>query len=101
MLPGADVAKVRPAVVLASESYLAEHADVIVGLLTTKIPTRITSTDYVLDHWQKAGLRERSCFRAYLVTSHRANVKVIGRLDPAEWQQVQERVRASMALDSQ
>jgi len=44
MLPGAVETKVRPAVIIASEKYLAERPDVIVGILTTKIPSprRIT-----------------------------------------------------------
>jgi hypothetical protein len=52
MLPGAVETKVRPAVVIASETYLAERPDVIVGILTTKIPSPLASTDYLLRDWQ-------------------------------------------------
>ena len=38
MLPGSVVTKVRPAVVIASETYLRERPDVLVGIRTTKIP---------------------------------------------------------------
>jgi mRNA-degrading endonuclease toxin of MazEF toxin-antitoxin module len=48
ILPGAAEIKVRPAVVIASASYLGERPDVLVGVLTTKIPLRPASTDYVL-----------------------------------------------------
>jgi mRNA-degrading endonuclease toxin of MazEF toxin-antitoxin module len=37
MLAGAMEAKIRPAVVIASEVYLRERPDVLVGILTTKI----------------------------------------------------------------
>jgi mRNA-degrading endonuclease toxin of MazEF toxin-antitoxin module len=38
MLAGAVETKVRPAVIIASDSYLRERPDVLVGVLTTKIP---------------------------------------------------------------
>src|SRR5579859_7620786 len=88
MLPGAVATKVRPAVIIASETYLEERPDVIVGILTTKIPSPLASTDYVLLDWRAAGLRAESCFRAYILTLHRSNVTIIGHLssglDPGE-----------------
>jgi 2-methylcitrate dehydratase PrpD len=36
--------------------------NVLVGVLTTKIPPRPASTDYVLKDWRAAGLRAESCF---------------------------------------
>jgi len=68
MLPGAVETKVRPAVIIASEKYLAERPDVIVGILTTKIPSPFASTDYLLRDWQAAGLRAS---RAFALTSSR------------------------------
>jgi mRNA-degrading endonuclease toxin of MazEF toxin-antitoxin module len=67
LLPGAAETKVRPAVVVASDTYFVEGADVLVGILTTKQP-RARSTDYVLLDWRSAGLRAVSCFRAYIIT---------------------------------
>ena len=64
MLPGAVETKVRPAVVIASDAYLVERPDVLVGILTSKPPHRITSMDHILLDWQPAGLRGVSCFRA-------------------------------------
>ena len=40
VLVGAQETKVRPAVVIASATYLAERADAVVGILTTKLPER-------------------------------------------------------------
>jgi mRNA-degrading endonuclease toxin of MazEF toxin-antitoxin module len=38
VLVGAQETKVRPAVVIASATYLAERPDAVVGILTTKFP---------------------------------------------------------------
>ena len=38
VLVGAQETKVRPAVVIASTTYLAERPDAVVGILTTKLP---------------------------------------------------------------
>jgi hypothetical protein len=38
ILFGAAETKVRPAVVIASDRYLRERPDMLVGILTTKIP---------------------------------------------------------------
>ena len=78
LLPGAAETKVRPGVVVASELYLAERPDVLVGILTTKPPSHAGTTDYRLRDWQSAGLRAPSFFRAYLLTIYRSNVTVIG-----------------------
>jgi len=48
VLVGAQVTKVRPAVVIASATYLAERPDVLVGILTTKLPNALGSTDHIL-----------------------------------------------------
>jgi hypothetical protein len=80
MLPGAVETKVRPAVVIASETYLVERPDVLVAILTTRIPSRVGATDYVLRDWQFAGLRAESCFRMYVITMYRSELNVIGHL---------------------
>ena len=97
MLAGAAETKIRPAVVIASDTYLVERPDVIVGILTTKISTTLASTDYVLLDWQSAGLRAESCFRAYVLTLHRSNATVIGHLSDRDWTQVKSRVRIAFA----
>jgi mRNA interferase MazF len=96
-LPGAVQTKVRPAVVIASDAYLRERPDVIVGILTTKIPSALATTDYVLRNWKAAGLRAESCFRAYVLTLPRSNVSVIGCLCETDWLEVKSRVRAAFA----
>ena len=90
--------KVRPAVVIASATYLAERQDVLVGILTTNLPGTPGTTDYVLLDWRSAGLRAESCFRMYVLTVHRAELTVIGHPSPRDWDSVRARVRAALAV---
>jgi mRNA interferase MazF len=96
-LPGVMETKVRPAVIIASEAYLREHRDIMVGILTTKVPHPLTATDYLLDDWQAAGLRASSCFRMYVLTIPSSNATVIGHLSPCDRMQVRQRVRTAFA----
>ena len=45
VLPGAAETKVRPAVVISSDTCLVERPDVLAGILTTKLPRKAASTD--------------------------------------------------------
>ena len=98
MLPGAAETKVRPAAVISSDTYLVEPPDVLNGILSTKLPRKATSTDYVLLDWQPAGLRAVSCFRACVPTIHRSELTVIGHLSEQDWTQVRACVRAAFAI---
>ena len=97
-LPGALETKVRPVVVIASGTYLVERPDVLLGILTTKVPKTLVSTDCLLLDWQSAGLRSPSCFRAYVLTIHRSEVTVIGHLSNQDWTRVQACVRAAFSI---
>lgn len=98
VLAGALETKVRPAMVIASSTYLVERPDVPVGILTTKAPKPTTSTDCILRDWQFAGLRTESYFRAYVLTMHRSELTVIGHLSDRDWSEVKVRVRAAFAV---
>lgn len=98
VLVGAHEAKVRTAVVIASTTYLPERPDVLVGILTTKLPSNAGTTEYILADWRSAGLRAESCFRAYVLTTHRSELTVIGHLSERDWVSVKTRVRAAFAL---
>ena len=98
VLAGALETKVRPAVVISSSTYLVERPDVLVGILTTKTPKTATSTDCLLMDWQLAGLRVESCFRAYVLTTHRSELTVIGHLSDRDWTRVKSCVRAAFAI---
>jgi mRNA-degrading endonuclease toxin of MazEF toxin-antitoxin module len=84
VLVGAQETKVRPAVVIASVTYLAERPDAVVGILTTKLPRTPGTTDYVL--------------QAYVLTAHRSELTVIGHLSVRDWDSVRARVRAAFAV---
>ncbi len=98
VLAGAVETKVRPAVVIASSAYLVERPDVLVGILTTRQPKPLTSTDCVLQDWQSAGLRADSYFRTYVLTMHRSELTTIGHLSDRDWEQVKLRVRTAFAV---
>ena len=98
VLVGAQETKVRPAVVIASTTYLAERPDAVVGILTTKLPRTPGTTDYVLQDWRSAGLRAESCFRAYVLTAHRSELSVIGHLSVRDWDAVRACVRAAFGV---
>jgi hypothetical protein len=98
MLRGAAETKIRPAVVIASDTYMVERPDVLVGILTTKLPRPATSMDYVLLDWRTAGLRAVSCFRSYVLTIRRTDLTVIGHLSEQDWSQVRACVRNSFAF---
>jgi hypothetical protein len=49
---GAFETEVRPAVVIASGTYIVERPDVPLGILTTKVPKTLVSTDCLLLDWQ-------------------------------------------------
>jgi hypothetical protein len=97
-LPGALETKIRPAVVIASDTYLVERPDVLLGILTTKVPKPLASTDCLLYEWQSAGLRSPSYFRAYVLTIHRSELTVIGHLSSQDWSRVQACVRAAFSI---
>jgi mRNA interferase MazF len=94
--PGAEETKVRPAVVLSSETYHKHRPDVIVGLLTGQVQKAIAPTDYVLNDWVSAGLRCPSAFRAYIVTVTYDSGKYVGRLGAEDWRGVQECVQRAL-----
>ena len=98
VLAGALETRVRPAVVIASSIYLVERPDVLVGILTTKLPKTTASTDCVLMDWRPAGLRAESYFRAYVLTTHRSELTVIGRLSDRDWDKVRACVRLAFAI---
>ena len=98
VLVGAHETKVRPAVIIASATYLAERPDGVLGILTTKLPRMLGTTGYVLKDWQSAGLRAESCFRAYVLTAHRSELTVIGHLSNRDWESVRARVRIAFAI---
>ena len=95
--PAVTGIKRRPAVVLSSGTYHANRPDVIVGLITSQTKN-LGVTDYVLQDWQKSGLRVPSVFRSFIVTlPPSANLVIIGKLSEQDWQGVKNCVKLSLA----
>ena len=97
VLEGAIQTKIRPAVVIASTTYLAERPDVLVGILTTRPPKPAASSDYTLQDWRAAGLRAESHFRVYVLTVHRSELTTIGNLSDRDWTSVKACVGSAFA----
>ena len=94
---GAVNVKRRPAVVLSSDVYHANRPDYILGLITTQLTAAISPTDYLLQEWSSAGLRQPSAFRAFLYTCQRTDVLAhIGQLSESDWQEVRNRVKTAL-----
>ena len=92
--PGATGKKRRPAVVVSSDVYHSERPDLILGILTTNLPS---ATDYVLQQWSAAGLRAPSAFRSYFGMALPADVHVIGHLSDRDWLAVKDGVKRAFA----
>jgi len=98
LLPGARVAKVRPAVVVSTSLYHQERPDAILGILTAQTPSPVAATDYELQEWHAAGLRVSSWFRLYLITAQQADLSVIGRVSSRDWAEIRTRLRLGLAV---
>src|SRR5262249_2707356 len=97
-LPGAEVPKWRPTVVISTDLYLAANVDVVLSELTTKLAKAVATTDYVLQDWAAAGLHHPTAFRVYTGTVEIADTRKIGRLSDRDWQEVQARLRLGLAV---
>jgi mRNA interferase MazF len=97
--PGAQLRKTRPAVVLSSEDYHRHRADVVVGLITTQVPTPLAPTDCALRDWRQAGLHTESYFRLFPVTLPQREARLIGRLSDADWQSVRACFKAGFGFE--
>ena len=86
VLEGAVQTKVRP--IIVSATYLTERPEVLEGILSTRPPKPLASTDCSLQDWQAAGLRAESHFRAYVLTVHRSELTIIGHLGDRDWNNV-------------
>lgn len=96
--PGATGVKRRPAVVVSTETYHAHRPDLVLALLTTQTASSHAPTDYVLQDWAAAGLRQPSAFRAYFTMKTPLQVSVIGRLSARDWDAAQERLAVAISV---
>jgi len=95
-VPGAQLTKTRPAVVLSTEVYHKHRPDVVVGLITTQVPNPLTPTDCALTDWKQAGLHAASYFRLFPVTLLQHEVRLIGRLSGSDRAAVRACLKAGL-----
>lgn len=95
---GAQGRKWRPGIVVSTDVYHASGSDVIVGELTTQLAKAGKPTTYLLQDWAAAGLHQPSVFRVYFAMELQSNARWIGRLSDRDWQEVQARLRAALAV---
>ena len=60
--------KRRPAIVVSSGTYHEERPDIILAVVTSQVNKSNSSTDYILQNWQAAGLNKPSAVRILLFT---------------------------------
>jgi mRNA interferase MazF len=96
--PGVTGIKRRPAIVASTDLYHTHRSDVIICLLTTQIASATAPTDYVLKDWTAAGLHRPSAARSFLATLPAVEVVSRGRLSDRDWNEVQVRLKAALAI---
>jgi PemK-like, MazF-like toxin of type II toxin-antitoxin system len=95
---GAQGRKRRPGVVVSSDAYHAQGADVVVAELTTRQAKALEPSSCALQDWSAAGLHQASVYRTYFSMHLRADVVLIGHLSDRDWQEVQTRLRLGLAV---
>lgn len=96
--PGTVATKRRPAIVVSTPLYHQERPDVILCLVTSQVQAATAATDYLLQDWEQAGLRQPSAVRMFLVTVPASDVAKIGRLTERDWREVQARLHLALAV---
>ena len=94
--PGVTGVKRRPSIVVSTDVYHRTRPDVVLGLITSQLPSVIQPSDHVLVDWQQAGLRKKSTFRTFLVTMPAIGVLTIGHVSDGDWQGIQGCLRRSL-----
>jgi mRNA interferase MazF len=95
---GATGVKRRPALVVSSELFNSKRPDVVLSALTTQTSRATAPTDYVLQDWSAAGLRQPSAFRVFVGMYDATRVNPVGHLSERDWNEVQSRLRMALAL---
>jgi mRNA interferase MazF len=89
--------RVRPAVVVSTESFNEVTGDVTVGLITSQ--RRTGPSDCGLRDWMAAGLRLPSWFRSRFITLDQRLVQFSpGRLSRDDLLAVQQRMKVALGL---
>lgn len=91
--------KKRPALIVSTALFHSVANDMIVAILTSNIAGAKRPTDYVLQDWKTAGLRQPTAFRPFMRTEPIASIlRVVGPLSGRDWKEVQDRLRLALAV---
>lgn len=91
--------KRRPAVVVSTAIYHAERPDVILAVLTTQAAKATAKTDYILQDWSSANLKQPSAVRMFLGTHPVTEITEIGELSERDWLEVRKRLKISLECE--
>ena len=102
LVPFADAtgSKLRPVVVVGSDAFhAAQPVNVLVARISGNVSAHQTSTDYLLQDWQAAGLRRASVVTSFLFTLAPTEIYVtIGRLTDRDLRGVETCLRLALDL---
>ncbi len=80
-----SASKQRPAVVIASDSYNQQRADLVIMAITSQIRASLDFAESLVQDWQAAGLLKPSVVKPVFATIERTLViKLLGRLSRAD-----------------
>lgn len=84
--------KVRPAVIVSSDTYNSARPDVVAAGISTQIG-KATVYDHILADWNRAGLRYPSLVRGRLLTLEQSLVRhTVGRLSASDLAKVEAKL---------
>lgn len=91
--------KDRPGLVISTDIYHDQWDELLVVVLTSKVPRAPRPTDCLLQDWQAAGLQQPSWIRSHLATVHRVLLtRKLGNLTSRDLQAVETCLRAAVGL---
>jgi mRNA interferase MazF len=86
-----SITKRRPAVIVSSEAYHRERADLILMAITSQVRSVPTIGEAVVAHWQTAGLLKPSVIKPLLTTIEVSLIlRQLGRLHPDDEQALRQ-----------
>lgn len=92
--------KLRPALIVSSDTYNLIGRDVVAAGISTKI-SKAGAYDHILTDWRVAGLRYRSLVRGRLLTIEQRLIRYsIGHLSPADLAAFEAKLTAFLLSDN-
>lgn len=91
--------KVRPAMIVSSDSYNLARPDVVAAGITSQVGN-VGPYDHVLADWAAAGLRYPSLVRGRLLTIEQTLIRrAVGRVSYKDWQAAEAKLISFLASD--